>query len=137
MSLPQTVKGPPRNFQRPTLGYPAQLSELFDEHTSCFLGIQFHQQNHPLYTGTGIYISMYTKWSLITISRERVLTIRVVVAKEGGEGGTTTKMTMRKRDGGGSGKRCGVRQLLKPAHTSNLTATSSYPQPSLEFYHTE
>ncbi|KAI6098438.1 hypothetical protein EDD16DRAFT_1732326 [Pisolithus croceorrhizus] len=62
--------------------------------------------------GTRIYISVYTKWSLITISRERVPTIRVVIAKEGGEGGTMMKMMMkimmRKRDGGGSGKRCGV-----------------------------
>ncbi|KAI6131060.1 hypothetical protein EDD16DRAFT_1723141 [Pisolithus croceorrhizus] len=62
----------------------------------------------PEVPSTRIYISIYTKWSLITISRERVPTIRVVVAKEGGEGGTMTKRTMRKRDGGGSGKRCSV-----------------------------
>ncbi|KAI6113517.1 hypothetical protein EDD16DRAFT_1895716 [Pisolithus croceorrhizus] len=40
MTLPQTVKGPSRKFERPTLGYPARLGELFDEHTGCFLGVQ-------------------------------------------------------------------------------------------------
>ncbi|KAI6097906.1 hypothetical protein EDD16DRAFT_1527451 [Pisolithus croceorrhizus] len=87
-----------------------QIKETFCHafHQLIFI-VQEHLNLHRhIVTCTRIYISIYIKWTLITISRERAPTIRVVVAKEGGEGGTTTKMTMRKRDGGGSGKRCSV-----------------------------
>ncbi|KAI6106648.1 hypothetical protein EDD16DRAFT_1744423 [Pisolithus croceorrhizus] len=39
-SPPQVVKGPSRDFERPTLGYYPRLGELLDERTGCFLGVQ-------------------------------------------------------------------------------------------------
>ncbi|KAI6127888.1 hypothetical protein EDD16DRAFT_1516510 [Pisolithus croceorrhizus] len=79
------------------------------------LPVPLHQQNHP------------------PLYRERVLTIRAVVAKDGGEGGMTMKMTTKRRDGGGSGERCGVRIQTVPVclvWTSGLTAASSYHSPT-------